>query len=149
MLFSGPYFAIFGLNKQIYRTKIHIQSEYGKGICEAFILRYILRQTNHCLTQILNLRLSKLSSVERSKLIKILIDQSRKGVIVQLLETLKNLLTPQNERRHGFSMRVLRYEYHSDNLKCPKYTFFVSFLSLIIFHIRRTIYHIKLADLSK
>ena len=61
-------------------------------------------------------------------------------------------LTALHDSKIWFTMGVLRYVYPSDNRKYPKNNFF--FLGLIwwnfkIFHTTRTIYQIKLDNLSK
>ena len=104
-----------------------LQSRTMFVLCEVSILRYTLRWTNSYLTQILNLHLSKLSTGQKSKLIKILIDQSGKGMLVQLRQTLKKLLTSQDDHKNWFSTRVLGYVYPSDYQKCPQNAFFVYF----------------------
>ena len=67
------------------------------------------------------------------------------------LPVAQSWLTPQNDCQKGFTMRVLRYVYPSYNWKCPLFLFFLGLWlwNFKSFHIMRTIYHIKWADLSK
>ena len=90
-IFSRPHLLILGLNTKIYRIKLCIQSVYGKiwdqgnSSSRQFLhclkypfLQYALRQTNSSLTKNLDSKLIEtLLSLEKSKLIKIPIDQSR------------------------------------------------------------------------
>ena len=63
------------------------------------------------------------------------------------------LVDPSNDCMNRFTRGVLRYVYSSDNRKCPKVPFLFSFRALYdensSFYTTRTIYHIKLTDLSK